>query len=131
MNKGIYVSIPNPAMRIPPAGNIFKLESPPPYPEELFEPLIQTGDLLIERIISTGQSTPEGEWYDQDRDEWVVLLTGQATLRFDDGSHLCMKAGDYFFIPAHLRHRVETTISHPPCIWLAVHGSLGSKKNAE
>jgi len=93
--------------------------------EEFFEPLLPDCGVLIERIISTGQATPEGEWYDQERDEWVALLQGEADLSYEDGRFLKLKAGDWVFIPAHEKHRVEKTSSDPPCIWLAVHGRLG------
>ena len=103
--------------------NIFNL--PPQLPqEELFEPLISSGGVLIERIISTGQTTPPGEWHDQERDEWVILLQGEAELAYADGSRMKLKAGDYVLIPAHQKHRVEYTSSDPPCIWLAVHANL-------
>ena len=91
---------------------------------ELFEPLIPDHGVLIERIISTGQATPAGEWYDQDRDEWVVLLRGRAVLGYANGERIELEAGDAVFIPAHERHRVESTSVDPPCIWLAVHGRL-------
>ena len=106
--------------------NIFDL--PPELPtEECFEPLVSGDNVLIERIISTGQITPVGEWYNQDRDEWVILLQGDATLGYFDGSRIQLKAGDYVFIPARQKHRVEYTSSKPPCIWLAVHGRLHPK----
>ena len=92
--------------------------------EEVFEPLASGGDVLIERIVSTGQATPEGQWYDQERDEWVALLRGEAELRFEDGEILRMAEGDWLLIPAHRRHRVEWTSSDPPCIWIAVHGNF-------
>ncbi len=91
---------------------------------ELFEPLLADHGVLIERIVSAGQSTPAGEWLDQDRDEWVALLQGAATLRFAGGDVLEMAAGDNVLIQAHERHRVEKTSALPPCIWLAVHGRL-------
>jgi cupin 2 domain-containing protein len=91
---------------------------------ELFDQLIKTPSLLIEKITSTGQATPEGAWYDQVEDEWVVLLKGEATLRFASGEIMELSAGDYLLIPAHCRHRVERTSSTPPCVWLAVHGDL-------
>ncbi|MBE9009657.1 cupin domain-containing protein [Pseudanabaenaceae cyanobacterium LEGE 13415] len=91
---------------------------------ELFEPLIETNQILIERIISTGQTTPEGEWYDQPRDEWVLLLQGEAQLTYEDGTSIELKAGDYVLIPAHQRHRVSYTSSNPACIWLAIHTVL-------
>jgi cupin 2 domain-containing protein len=100
--------------------NLFEL--PPSLPnQEVFEPLLQRHDCLIERIISTGQATPAGEWYDQDQDEWVVLLQGQAELAYTDGSRVKLKAGDYLWILAHQKHRVEATSTTPPCIWLAIH----------
>lgn len=98
---------------------------PQPLPEgEQFEAIVQNQSLLIERIISAGQTTPEGEWYDQERDEWVILLQGEATLSYADGSQIQLQAGDYLLIAAHQKHRVEYTSSNPPCIWLAVHGNL-------
>lgn len=105
--------------------NIFNL--PPSLPDkELFESLVTNDNILIERIISTGQTTPPGEWYDQDRDEWVILLQGEAVLSYEDKERIKLTAGDYLFIPAHQKHRVEYTSSEPPCIWLAVHGDLKS-----
>jgi cupin 2 domain-containing protein len=104
-------------------GNIFDLP-PNLSEEELFEPLIQTDRMSIERIISTGQITAVGDWYDQSQDEWVILLQGEAELVYKDGSSISLKAGDYLFIPAHHQHRVIYTSSEPPCIWLAIHGEL-------
>lgn len=88
--------------------------------EEIFEPLLSAKNVTIERIISTGQTTPIGQWYDQDQDEWVILLQGEAELSYQDGSSIKLKAGDYVFIEAHRQHRVEYTTKSPPCIWLAV-----------
>jgi cupin 2 domain-containing protein len=105
--------------------NLFDLPKLPGT-EELFEPLIPDCGVLIERIVSTGQATPVGEWYDQERDEWVALLQGEALLSCEDGRVLALKAGDWVFISAHEKHRVERTSSEPPCIWLAVHGRLAS-----
>ena len=58
-------------------GNLFG-KIPESLPEELFETLAESPDVKIERIVSRGQITPEGEWYDQSKDEWVVLLSGKA-----------------------------------------------------
>lgn len=93
-------------------------------PEEVFEALIPDKGILIERIISSGQSSPEGFWYQQERDEWVVLLQGFAALSWENGKVLEMKAGDCLLIPAGEKHRVDATSQNPPCIWLAVHGRL-------
>ena len=78
--------------------------------------------MRIERIVSTGQASPPGFWYDQPDDEFVVLLTGAASLCFEEGGvTLDMKPGDWVEIPAHVRHRVESTQADPPTVWLAVH----------
>ena len=104
--------------------NIYTLPNPLPT-EELFTDLIPDRGVKIERIVSTGQSTPEGEWYDQPRDEWVTLLQGEAVpLQFEDGAEATLTPGDHLLIPAHQRHRVARTSESPPCIWLAVHGNL-------
>lgn len=102
--------------------NLF--ESPAcPLAEELVE-LVAGGDgVSIERIVSAGQATPAGHWLDQPRDEWVLLLEGEAELAYDDGSRMRLGPGDHVLIPAGQRHRVEWTRSDPPCIWLAVHAN--------
>ncbi len=104
--------------------NLFQLPISLSMAEEL-ETLAEGHQLRIERIISTGQITAPGEWYDQELDEWVILLQGQAKLMLKDCLHH-LKAGDYLLIPAHCRHRVEYTSTEPPCIWLAVHGVFQS-----
>ena len=89
---------------------------------EVVEILKQRAGMSIERIISTGQSSPPGFWYDQPGDEFVVLLAGLAVLRFEDGGDLVeMNPGDWIEIPARVRHRVESTQVDPPTVWLAVH----------
>ncbi|MCA6502594.1 MAG: cupin domain-containing protein [Pseudanabaena sp.] len=93
---------------------------------EQFEAIEAGQNILIERIISTGQTTPVGQWYDQDADEWVVLLQGDAEIYFEEGPLVRLRAGDYLMISAHQKHRVEYTSIEPPCIWLAVHGQLRS-----
>jgi cupin 2 domain-containing protein len=86
--------------------------------------LVEKGGVRIERIISTGQANPPGFWYDQPDDEFVVLLTGAARLRFEEGAvTLDMTPGDWIEIPAHVRHRVEATQADSPTVWLAVHRS--------
>jgi cupin 2 domain-containing protein len=106
-------------------GNFFK-DVPLGLSTELFETLLQNDNVRIERIISKGHMTPPGEWYDQDRDEWVLLLRGVARLSFDgDCAPLEMVAGDYVFIPAHCKHRVDWTDPQQESIWLAVHIASG------
>jgi cupin 2 domain-containing protein len=92
-----------------------------PTSDERFDVLAESEHVRIERIVSTGQSTPAGTWYDQGRDEWVALIQGEAILAYDDGREVRMKAGDHILISAHERHRVESTSANPPCIWIAVH----------
>ena len=83
---------------------------PPEITEEIFQVLLETGVFRLERIVSGGQATPPGEWYDQDTHEWVALLTGGAGLRFEDEAEpRVLGPGDYLLIPAHRRHRVEWT----------------------
>jgi len=95
---------------------------PPELPEEIFEVLVQTKNFRLERILSAGQATPPGTWYDQDTHEWVVLLSGSAGLRFaDEPEPRVLRPGDYLLIPAHRRHRVEWTDPARPTVWLALH----------
>ena len=100
-------------------GNIFRLPNRLPS-AELFEKLLDDDRILIERVVSTGQATPAGEWYDQERDEWLIVLQGEGELMYEDGSRIKLTTGDYLFIPAHHKHRVEYTSSKPPCIWLTI-----------
>lgn len=103
------------------AGHLFA-DIPSALPAEQFETLLETTTCRLERIISIGHATPAGEWYDQNWGEWVVLLHGQAGLRFaDEECERTLNPGDYFWIPAHCRHRVEWTSRQPPAIWLALH----------
>ena len=101
--------------------NIFA-DLPPDRAEEQFESLASRGNVRIERIVSRGQATPEGEWYDQGWDEWVLLLGGSAGLLFEgDEKPFVLKPGDYMMIPARCRHRVAWTDPAERSIWLAVH----------
>ncbi len=89
---------------------------------EVFETLFGDGSVKIERITSFGQSTPAGEWYDQENAEWVILLEGSAGLMFEhDNTVHMLKPGDYCYIAPHRRHRVEFTDRYQRTLWLAVH----------
>ena len=80
----------------------------------------------IERIVSSGQSSPPGFWYDQPHAEWVLVLRGEARIAFDDGVRVVtLKPGDFIDIAPHRRHRVEWTHPAEPTIWLAVHYNPG------
>ncbi|MBI2219551.1 MAG: cupin domain-containing protein [Candidatus Rokubacteria bacterium] len=106
--------------------NLFA-DVPAALADERLDALIETPALRLERIVSTGHATPPGEWYDQERDEWVVVLRGSAGLRFEGESEpRVMRPGDYVLIPAHRRHRVEWTDTYEPTVWLALHYSSGA-----
>ena len=89
---------------------------------EDFFALLAGRSFRLERIVSRGQPTPPGEWYDQTDDEWVMLAQGEALLLFDNGPSIAMRPGDYLLIPAGCRHRVERTSSD--AVWLALHFDL-------
>lgn len=109
--------------------NLFA-SSPPTAPldtpssDEILEELLRGGPFELERIVSTGQTTPAGQWYDQEKDEWVLLLCGAARLVFQhDEEPVEMRPGDCLNIAAHRRHRVEWTDPTQPTVWLALHYS--------
>ena len=89
---------------------------------EQFTDLLKRPGLRIERIVSTGQASPPDFWYDQAEGEWVLLLQGEAQLRFaDEADARHLKAGDFIDIAPHRRHRVDWTLPEQPTIWLAIH----------
>jgi len=89
--------------------------------EQVIELLSRPG-LRIERIVSSGQASPAGFWYDQPQAEWIVVLGGEARLRFEDEPRArTLRRGDFVDIGAHRRHRVEWTHPDEPTVWLAVH----------
>ena len=101
--------------------NIFT-NIPTDLPDEVVETLLQDEALRIERIVSHGHASAKDFWYDQHQHEWVLLLQGEAKLRFEDDTELLsMKPGDFVNIPAGRRHRVEWTTPAEPTIWLAIH----------
>jgi cupin 2 domain-containing protein len=89
---------------------------------EAFTTLVNAAGFRLVRIVSTGQATPEGEWYDQDEAEWVAVIRGRAGLLIEgEGEARILNSGGYVLIPAHVRHRVEWTDPDQPTIWLALH----------
>ncbi len=94
---------------------------------EVFEEILRTESFRVERIVSRGQVSPPGFWYDQETDEWVLLVAGSATLGFADGRQVDLKPGDHLLIRRHLRHRVERTDPERETVWLALH--FGAGKN--
>lgn len=108
-------------MKQPLPQNIFT-EIPELLAEELIEKLLDAEHFFLERIVSAGQATPLGEWYDQDTPEWVILLSGSAGLLFEgEEEPLALKPGDYVLIPAGCRHRVAWTDPQEKTVWLALH----------
>lgn len=87
---------------------------------EIFETIVSTKNVKIERIISFGQTSPDGFWYDQNEHEWVLLLKGYAKLEFEGNKVVELKPGDFINIPAHQKHRVAYTSTFEETIWLAV-----------
>jgi cupin 2 domain-containing protein len=97
--------------------------------------LVERAGAIVERMVSTGQASPPGFWYDQDWAEWVILLQGAAGLLIDgEGMERSLAPGDWVEIPPHVRHRVEWTLAGLPTVWLAVHwktaADAGSKSSA-
>jgi cupin 2 domain-containing protein len=104
------------------AGSLLEGVPAAPIAKEITDILADAREVRIERIVSTGQVTPEGQWYDQDDDEWVLVVSGSARLRIEgEERDRELAEGDWVLLPAHCRHRVTWTQSEPPTIWLAVH----------
>lgn len=97
----------------------------PPGSGESIESLLTHPAFTLEHIVSRGAASPEGFWYDQPRDEWVLLLQGEAELRYDCGESMSLRAGDALIIPARRRHRVERASAD--AVWLALHYDEGGQ----
>ncbi|HEX4505039.1 MAG TPA: cupin domain-containing protein [Alphaproteobacteria bacterium] len=94
----------------------------PSAPDEVFQDLLTLPGVRIERIVSTGQASPPGFWYDQGWAEWVLVVAGSAGVQFEnEGEPRRLGAGDYLFIAAGRRHRVAWTDPSQPTVWLALH----------
>ena len=88
--------------------------------QEHFETLLATGATRVERIVSYGQTSPDSGWYEQEENEWVLVLKGYGIIEYDSGEVFRLEAGDHLDIPAHQKHRVIETSSLEATIWLAV-----------
>ncbi len=99
--------------------NIFE-KIPDDLKEELFEDILLSKDLKVERIVSSGHTSPESGWYNQEENEWVVVLEGSGTILFENGIERVLNKGDYLNIPAHTKHKVTRTDPKNLTIWLAV-----------
>ncbi len=104
------------------SGKLFDTLPVGPAGEEMFTELLARPGLRIERIVSTGQTSPEGFWYDQPQGEWVLLLAGLARLQLEgEAEARTLAPGDWLDIAPHTRHRVAFTHPDQPTVWLAVH----------
>ncbi|MGB5686902.1 MAG: cupin domain-containing protein, partial [Candidatus Electrothrix sp.] len=113
--------------------NIFS-SLPSDSKHEVFDELLRAGqagnarnarNLRIERIVSKGHTSPETGWYDQEENEWVLVLEGAGTILFaEDNRRMTLRKGDYLHIPAHTKHRVVWTEPEELTVWLAVHYSV-------
>ncbi|AUJ72162.1 MULTISPECIES: cupin domain-containing protein [unclassified Pseudoalteromonas] len=98
----------------------FLKDIPADLTEEVFETVLSHSNIRIERIVSNGHTSPSSGYYDQDENEWVLVLQGCAELIFGDGKTITLKAGDSLNIPAHQKHKVSYTDTLEPTIWLAI-----------
>lgn len=105
-------------MDMPEIANLFA-PLPSAVAGEVFTPLLDWPGVRIERIVSEGQATPEGQPFVQDEDEWVVVLTGSAAIRLEGHAEVALSPGDHLLIPGGTRHWVTRTDT--PTVWLAVH----------
>lgn len=104
------------------AGSLLRGLPSPPRAEEVVETLVERPAFRIERIVSTGQATPDGQWYDQETDEWVLVVKGRARLRIEgEAQDRDLGEGDFVLLPAHCRHSVTWTEPARPTVWLAIH----------
>lgn len=104
------------------AGNLFSELPAQSAAGERFETLLSKPGLRVERIVSTGQASPPGFWYDQPDAEWVLLLKGSAGIRFAAETAVkTLLPGDWLHIAPRQRHRVEWTDSKGATVWLALH----------
>ena len=87
---------------------------------EVFEDVLTSDNVRIERILSNGQTSPDEGWYDQSEHEWVLVLEGAGQIEYEDGSNVSLKKGDYLYIPAHKKHRVSWTDPEQITVWLAI-----------
>jgi cupin 2 domain-containing protein len=98
--------------------NLFD-DIPSELPEEFFTLLMEQDGIKLERIVSDGHASPENFWYNQDQNEWILLIAGSAILRVGE-KKVKLDVGDFLFLPAHQQHRVESTSKTEKTIWLAL-----------
>lgn len=102
------------------SGSVFSsLPTSAELPEQVSE-LARGKSVRVEQITSLGHRSPDGFWYDQEEDEFVLLVSGAAQLLIEGQPLRHLTAGDWVHLPAHVKHRVEWTEAQTPTIWLAV-----------
>ena len=87
--------------------------------EENFFQIFKNESIRVERIVSNGKKSPEDFWYEQVENEYILLLSGNAILEFED-FEVELKKGDCLNIEAMQKHRVKFTSLDEPTIWFAV-----------
>jgi cupin 2 domain-containing protein len=113
-----------------PKANLFDA-IPNELSQEWLQTLLDNPNVKIERIVSKGHASPAEFWYDQEWDEWVLLLKGSAGLRFEGQDEiLALTPGDWILIPSKVKHRVDWTDEHVETVWLAVHLYSGKRQRA-
>jgi len=100
--------------------NIFE-DIPERLQEELFEDIIVSQNIKIQRIVSDGHTTKKGSWYESSQNEWVIIIQGNATITFEDENDTILNVGEYINIPMFKKHRVSSTSKDEKTIWLAIH----------
>ena len=100
-------------------GNILKI-LPQNATEEVSNIIHKNQNIRIEQIISSGQTSPAEGWYDQEENEWVILLQGNAHIEFEGSGIVLLRQGDHILIDAHRKHKVIFTSKNPCSIWLAI-----------
>lgn len=103
-----------------PVNNIFA-NLPDKLEHEAFKDILTAAAVRIERIVSKGHTSPAEGWYDQEKNEWVMVLEGAAVILFKGGKEVVLHKGDYVNIPSRTRHKVTWTDPENETIWLAVH----------
>lgn len=99
--------------------NIYS-DIPNHIPNEIFEDLISTNHIRIERILSYGHHSPDVGWYDQAENEWVIVLKGEGVIEFENGQVHTLAEGDFINIKAGEKHKVLSTSPDEVTVWLAV-----------
>jgi len=101
------------------ANNIFS-DIPPNFPKEIIETLVDSPNVKIERIVSKGDKSPEDFWYEQEKNEFVIVLKGEGRILFENGEEISLTPGEYINIQAMKKHRVTFTKEDEETVWLVV-----------